>query len=153
MTDAQLRHSINKAILEHTEAALIEAERDQVTMRTRTPDFEAYISGEVSRLRALRTEYLENTRVSGEALRVESQAQRVQDREAILRSMGVEPRKKEPAWQIEEMGAMDALLSQLAVECQEVMPSGLDELIKRILVAHEKREPMSPMDRGLCNEG
>ena len=84
---------------------------------------------------------------------MESDAQQEEERDAILRSMGVEPRKEEPAWQIEEMDAMDALLSQLAVECQEAMPTGLDELIKRILVAHEKREPMSPMDRGLCNEG
>jgi hypothetical protein len=34
-----------------------------------------------------------------------------------------------------------------------LMPSGLEELIKRILITHEKREPMSPMDRGLCIEG
>jgi hypothetical protein len=67
--------------------------------------------------------------------------------------MGVNLRKEKPAWQIEEIDAMDALLSQLAVECQEAMPSGLEELIKRILITHEKREPMSPMDRGLCIEG
>lgn len=36
---------------------------------------------------------------------------------------------------------------------QYVAPSGLEELIKRILITHEKREPMSPMDRGLCIEG
>ncbi len=74
MTDAQLQHSINEAILEHTEAALIEAERDRVTMQSRTPDFEMYITGEVARLQALRTEYLEKTRASGEALKMESAA-------------------------------------------------------------------------------
>jgi hypothetical protein len=72
MTDAQLQHKINEAILAHTEAALIQAERDRVTVRSRTPDFEEYISSEVSRLRALRTEYLEKTRVSGEALKLEA---------------------------------------------------------------------------------
>ncbi len=152
MTDKELAHRINEEILAHTETALIEAERDRVTVRSRTPEFEEYIAGEIPRLQALRTEYLEKTRASGEALKTEADAQQKEERDAILRSMGVEPRK-EPAWQIEEMDAMDALLRQLAFECEETMPSGLHQLIRHILVAHKLGEPMSPMDRGLCNEG
>lgn len=152
MTDKELAHRINEEILASAEKSLIEAERDRVTMQTRTPEFETYITGEVARLQALRTEYLEKSRASREVLKVESDAQQKEERDAILRSMGVEPRK-EPAWQIEEIDAMDALLGQLLVECQDEMPSGLEELIKRIFIAHEKHEAMSPMDRALCNEG
>ncbi len=103
MTDAQLQHSINEAILEHTEAALIEAERDRVTMRSRTPDFETYITGEVARLRTLRTEYLEKSRASGEALKMEKDAQLAKemaearafvDKRSVR--VGAEPPKTDP---------------------------------------------------------
>ena len=54
MTDKELTHKINEAILAHTEAALIGAECDRVTVRSRTPDFEEYIAGEIARLRGRR---------------------------------------------------------------------------------------------------
>lgn len=94
MTDKELTHKINEAILTHTEAALIEAERDRVTMRSRAPDFEEYIAGEIARLRALRTKYLEKTRASKEALKMESDAQlakEMAEARAYVEKRGTDP--------------------------------------------------------------